>query len=118
MDIEYFCNYLLAKPHTSSDTPFDEVTVVFRVAGKIFALTHLDPTNFDVNLKCDPDRVEELRERYEGVQPGYHMNKKHWNTVHFSSDVPQAVLLELIDHSYDLVYQGLPAKIRKELSND
>jgi predicted DNA-binding protein (MmcQ/YjbR family) len=117
MDIEFFCKYCLDKPFTSSDTPFDAETVVFRVAGKIFALTHLDPLDFTVNLKCDPERAEELREQYEGVIPGFHMNKKHWNTVNFLSDVPHAQLLELVDHSYQLVYNSLPTKIKKELNN-
>lgn len=118
MDVSTFCDYCLAKPHTSSDTPFDEETVVFRVAGKIFALTHLDPINFTVNLKCNPDLAIEYRERYTGVEPGYHMHKAHWNTVSFQADVPQHVLLEMIDHSYQLVYNGLPGKIKKELNGE
>jgi predicted DNA-binding protein (MmcQ/YjbR family) len=116
MQIEAFCDYCLAKPFTSSDTPFDEITVVFRVANKIFALTHLDPDHFTVNMKCDPTWAEELREQYEAVEPGFHMNKKHWNTVHFQSDAPQELLLQLIDKSYQLVYDSLPSKIKKELN--
>jgi predicted DNA-binding protein (MmcQ/YjbR family) len=115
MHVEAFRQYCLAKPHTSEDMPFDNVTLAVRVAGKIFALTGLDREEFMVNLKCDPDRAEELREQYTGVVPGYHMSKKHWNTVHFEADVPLLVLQELIDHSYQLVYDSLPTKVKKEL---
>jgi predicted DNA-binding protein (MmcQ/YjbR family) len=115
MDIEAFRRYCLAKAHTSEDLPFDQVTLALRVGGKIFALTGLDSEVFIVNLKCDPDRAIELREQYEGVMPGYHMNKKHWNSVNFELDVPTNILKELIDHSYQLVYDSLPPKVKKAL---
>ena len=115
MHIEDFRTYCLAKPHTFENFPFDEETLCLRVGGKIFAITGLNSERFTVNLKCDPDRAVEYRERYEGVMPGFHMNKKHWNTVDFQSDVPYQVLCELIDHSYQLVLESLPTKVKKEL---
>ncbi len=115
MDIETFLAYCLSKPFTSEDTPFGEQTLALRVGPKIFALTNLDAVEFKVNLKCDPDRAIELREQYEGIVPGYHMNKTHWNTVHFESDVPDKLLAELIDHSYQLVYDSLSSKQKSNL---
>lgn len=115
MHVEAFRDYCLSKPGVEECFPFDEVTLVFKVLGKVFALTGLDSEAFKVNLKCDPDRALDLREQYEEVQPGYHMNKKHWNTVSFDGSLPDALLKELIDHSYDLVRASLPAKLRKEL---
>ncbi len=91
-------------------TPFGEDTLVFKVAGKIFALASLDAVPPRVNLKCDPDLALELRDRYEEVTPGYHMNKKHWNTVELSGRITEAELRRMIDHSYDLVVARLPRK--------
>lgn len=111
MTLSFFREYCLSKPGTSEDTPFDENTLCFKVGGKIFALT--DMALFEsVNLKCDPERAVELREKYEGILPGYHMDKKHWNTVAFDGSVPDPLVLNLVDHSYDLVFQGLPKKIQ------
>lgn len=115
MSIEDFLAYCGLKRGTSSDFPFDASTLCFRVKGKIFALTDLEEVPFKVNLKCDPDYAQELREAYEGVQPGYHMNKRHWNTVNFESDVPERVLRQLIDHSYRAVAQKLTKAERLEL---
>lgn len=112
MDIEQFRTYCLAKKGVTEELPFDEVTLAFKVMGKIFAITGLDSDIFTVNLKCDPDYAEELRESYDAVQPGYHMNKKHWNTVDFSADLDAKLLLQLIDHSYELVVKGLRKKDR------
>lgn len=114
MNIEDFRLYCLAKPNVTEELPFDENTLVFKVAGKMFALT--DIHRFDgVNLKCDPDRAIELRERFQGVQPGYHMSKVHWNTVKINTDVSDKLLFELIDHSYNLVVSKLPKKTRLNL---
>ena len=99
------------KPGVSWDTPFGPETLVFRVAGKIFMLAPLDEPG-TINLKCDPERAIELRERYEGIVPGYHMNKRHWNTVDVTGSVPRKLLVELIDHSYELVRASLPKKAR------
>lgn len=116
MDIEAFRHYCLAKPGTEETLPFDEHTLVFKVMGKMFALTGLNSDVFRVNLKCDPDRAEQLRERYPEVQPGYHMSKRLWNTVDFEGSLSDTQLRELIDHSYELVVQGLTKKLRAELA--
>lgn len=92
--------------------------MVFKVLGKMFALTGLDEFECKVNLKCDPDWAIELRELHpEDIYPGYHMNKKHWNTVHFEGNLDEAFLKKLVDHSYDLVVLSLPKKTRDELAN-
>ena len=106
MNIEDFYNYCISKPDVTEDFPFDKDTLVFKVKGKMFALTSLkkwEEGDHSVNLKCDPDYALELRSEYEAVQPGYHMHKKHWNTVFFNQDVPDKLILELINHSYELV---------------
>src|SRR5262249_22755954 len=84
-------------------TPFGPDVLVFKVSGKMFALAALDEVPTTVNLKCDPDLALDLRDRYEQVTPGYHMNKKHWNTVEIESNIPNAELRRMIDHSYELV---------------
>ena len=112
MNVEEFRVYCLSKPLVTEEFPFDETTLVFKVAGKMFALTGLDDPEFKVNLKCDPDRATVLREEYESIRPGWHMNKTHWNTVHVDGTFPDRLFVELIDHSYDLVVRGLPKKIR------
>lgn len=115
MNIEEFRDYCLDKKGVEETFPFDNVTLVFKVMGKMFALTGLDGDVFTVNLKCDPARALELRERHPQIIPGYHMNKKHWNTVHFEDGLPDSLLRELIDHSYELVVASLPRKVRAEL---
>lgn len=114
MNIEELREYCLSKASTTEEFPFDETTLVFKVAGKIFVITSID--EFDgVNLKCDPEKAIELREEYSGIEPGYHMNKKHWNTVRPNTDVSDNKIKELIDHSYEMVIKGLPKKVRMEL---
>lgn len=108
MDVVEFREYCLYKPNTTEGMPFGETVVVFKVAGKMFALMSLDEVPATANLKCDPDLALDLRDRYEQVRPGYHMNKKHWNTVEIDSGIPEAELRRMIDHSYDLVVQSLP----------
>jgi len=106
-------NHCIQKPGVSEGFPFDQKTLVFKVFGKMFAL--MDVEIFEsVNLKCDPGRAIELRERFHAVRPGFHMNKKHWNTVSLFEDVNDKFLLELVDQSYHLVYESLPKKIRDE----
>ena len=112
MNVEQFQAYCLSKPATSENFPFDEVTLALRVGGKIFALTGLDNERFSVNLKCDPEQGETWREQYSEVQPGYHMNKKHWNTVDFEGTLSDKLLKEMIDHSYDMVVKGMTKKER------
>ena len=115
MNVEDFRLYCLSKAGASEDLPFDDVTLTFKVGGKIFAITGLDNEVFEVNLKCDPDLAIQLREEYADVRPGYHMNKKHWNTVNFESGIPDSILYEMVDHSYDQVVKGLTRKIRSEI---
>lgn len=114
LNIEEFREYCLAKPFVSEGFPFDESTLVFKVGGKMFALTGVDTFQY-VNLKCDPERAVELRETFNGVKPGYHMSKKHWNSVSTHADVPEKLLLELVDHSYELVFNSLTKKVQNEL---
>ena len=116
MDFETFRAYALGKKGTSEDQPFGEGALVFRVLRKIFAITDFNDHPLQVNLKCDPERAVELRDRYEAVQPGYHMNKKHWNTVTFDGSIPEREVLAMIDHSYDLIVAGLKKKEREELA--
>ena len=114
MYIDEFREYCLAKKEVTEELPFDVNTLVFKVAGKIFAITDIDKFE-SINLKCDPEKAEDLRARYNAVQPGYHMNKKHWNTIINNSDVNDTLLKQWIDESYELVIKGLPKKIKQEL---
>ncbi|MBX7041338.1 MAG: MmcQ/YjbR family DNA-binding protein [Ignavibacteria bacterium] len=116
MDLESFRKYCLARKGVTEDFPFGEDTLVYKVMGKIFAITSFD-SPLSVNLKCDPERAVELRERYEGIVPGYHMNKKHWNTVDFESGIPHSELRQFIDHSYELVVSSLPRKVKAMLES-
>jgi len=119
MHIEQLRDFCIAKKGVTEHFPFDEVTLVFKVMDKMFVLTSLN--NWEkgeqkINLKCDPDKSEELRAEYEGINPGWHMNKKHWNTVFLnSSDISDDLARELISHSYNLVVSGLTKKVKKEL---
>ena len=115
MDLESFREYCLAKRGATESTPFGEDVLVFKVGGKMFALAALDEVPATVNLKCDPDLALELRDRYEQVRPGYHMNKKHWNTVEIESQISAVELRKMIDHSYELVVKSLPRKSRERL---
>ena len=108
MNIETFREYCLSKPAATEDTPFGPDDIVFKVGGKMFALAALDEVPPAVNLKCDPDLALELRDRYEQVRPGYHMNKKHWNTIVLDGVIPERELRKMIDDSYELVVQSLP----------
>ena len=108
MDLAAFREYCLRKRGATEGTPFGETVLVFKVAGKIFALAALDEIPATVNLKCDPDLALELRDRYEQVRPGYHMNKKHWNTVEPGGEIPDSDLRKMVDHSYELVVKSLP----------
>jgi predicted DNA-binding protein (MmcQ/YjbR family) len=114
MNIEDFREYCLSKKGVTESFPFDKTTLVFKIGGKMFALTSIEMFQ-SVNLKCDPERSIELRETFYGIKPGYHMNKLHWNTVTIDSDVSNQLLLELIDHSFDLIYKSLTKRVRDEL---
>lgn len=118
MNIEAFRNYCLSKKGVTESFPFDESTLVFKVMNKMFALSGLEHQPAKANLKCDPERSVSLREEYYGlITPGFHMSKLHWNTVELEKDIPNDLILELIDHSYDLVVQGLTRKVKKELDD-
>lgn len=116
MDIEEIRNYNLSKRGVTEGLPFGDDTLVFKVLEKVFCLLNLDPPH-SINLKCDPEKAVELRERYEAVRPGYHMNKKHWNTVDLDRSVPDKFIKEWIDHSYELVVDKMTKKEKEELSN-
>ncbi|MEO1054533.1 MAG: MmcQ/YjbR family DNA-binding protein [Bacteroidota bacterium] len=116
MNIEEYRDYCLTKKGVTEDFPFDEKVLVFKVMNKIFALTDVD-LFASVNLKCDPERAVELREQYSGIIPGYHMSKKHWNTVAMDGSVPFRLVKELIDHSYQLIVDSLPKKVKAELES-
>jgi predicted DNA-binding protein (MmcQ/YjbR family) len=111
MDVESFRDYCINKKYVTEEFPFGDSTLVLKVGGKIFALANLDG-EFSINLKCDPERAIELRENYPSIVPGYHMNKKHWNTIYFNGSIPVKLVMELIDHSYDLVLNSLPKKTK------
>ncbi len=115
MNIEELREYCLSKIYVTEDTPFDETTLAFKVGDKIFALTNIESKPTRVNLKCDPEKAIDLRENYPDVIiPGYHMNKKHWNTI-IIEEIESSLLIELINHSYELVYNSLTKKMRLEL---
>ena len=111
MDIDEIIAYCLSKKGAEESFPFDETTLVMKVGGKIFILISLE-VNFWLNLKCDPERAIELRESYPAISPGYHMSKKHWNTIIADGTVNDDVLQKWIDHSYELVVASLPLKLR------
>lgn len=114
MTLEYFRDYCLAKPGVTEDTPFDKDTLAFRVGGKIFSLTSINEFQY-INLKCEPERAAQLREEHPGIVPGYHMSKTHWNSVSTQGNVPDQLILELADHSYDLIFGSLPKKQQAEI---
>ena len=116
MDIEQLREYCLSKPGTEETLPFGPDTLVYKVCGKVFLLTGLDSEEFRFNVKCDPDKAIELREQFSCVLPGYHMNKKHWNTIIVDGSVSSKQLKEWIDHSYELVVESLPKKIRENMN--
>jgi predicted DNA-binding protein (MmcQ/YjbR family) len=119
MNIQAFYDYCLAKKGVTEHFPFDEDTLVFKVGGKMFALSSLtqwEKGEASINLKCEPDKALELRAQYEAIEPGYHMSKVHWNTVTVDGDVPEKLLRELIDHSYELVFKSLTKKLQAEIT--
>jgi len=115
MNIETLREYCLSKPGVTESFPFGEDALVFKVLGKMFALMLLNQ-ELTINLKCDPERAIELREKHPAIIPGYHMNKKHWNTLNVDGSLTENQILELIDHSYNLVFESLPKKVRENLN--
>jgi predicted DNA-binding protein (MmcQ/YjbR family) len=113
MNLEYFYEYCISKEGVTEHFPFNEDALVLKVGGKMFLLSSLhswETGRPKVNLKCDPEKAQELRAEFEGIQPGYHMSKKHWNTVSINEDVSDSLVKELIDHSYELVFGKLKYK--------
>jgi predicted DNA-binding protein (MmcQ/YjbR family) len=115
MDIEFLREYCLSKKVVTENFPFGDSTLVFKVKGKIFLLASLEKTTLQFNVKSDPDKAVELREQFSSVQPGYHMNKKHWNTVIADGNIPVSTIKEMIDDSYFLVVKSLPKKDQTDL---
>lgn len=119
MNIEQIRNYCLSKKGTTEDFPFDENTLVFKVLGKMFALASLkwwESGEAAINLKADPEYSEELRAEYNSIRPGFHMSKKHWNTLYIhEGELQPQFIKQLIDHSYDMVVKGMPKKLRAQL---
>lgn len=114
MDVEMIRAYCLSKKGTDESFPFDDTTLVIKVGGKIFILINLSGGQ-SINLKCDPLEAIELRESFPAITPGYHMNKKHWNTIILNGSLSKNHIEKMIDHSYDLVFQSLPGKLRLEI---
>ena len=117
MNVEEFRDYCLSKNKVTESFPFDETTLVFKVANKMFALLRLNQHPVTVNLKCNPEKSVELRDMYTEIIPGYHMNKTHWNTVTIEEALPNNLIIELINHSYDLVIKGMTKKQQNALKN-
>ena len=118
MNLETYYEYCLSKKGVTEHFPFDEYTLVFKISGKMFALSSLNQWENgqpSVNLKCDPERAEELRAEYDDIQPGFHMSKTHWNTITINASVSDTLVKELIDHSYDLVFKSLTKKLQNDI---
>jgi predicted DNA-binding protein (MmcQ/YjbR family) len=115
MNVEELRDYCLSLKGTTDCFPFDEVTLVLKVQGKMFGLIPLDNPEPQITLKCDPERAIALREDYSAIVPAWHFNKKHWSTVMIDPSISRTLLCELINHSYELVVAGLPKKLREEL---
>jgi len=112
MNVEELREYCLSKPHSTEGFPFDEHTLVFKVHGKMFALCGLKEASY-VNLKCDPERAIQLRAEYQEITPGYHMSKKHWNSVSIIGFLSDEMIKKLVDDSYQLIWKSLPKKLRE-----
>ena len=118
MNLETYYEYCLSKKGVTEHFPFDEDTLVFKVGGKMFALSSLSQWEKGqpaVNLKCDPECAQELRAQYDDIKPGFHMSKIHWNTINVNTDVSDILIKELIDHSYELVFKSLTKKLQNEI---
>ena len=115
MNIEEYRDFCLTLPAVTEEFPFDANTLVFKVMNKMFALTNVDDFK-SFNLKADPEYSIELREKYSGIKPGFHMSKKHWNTIETDGSVEDVLMYKLIKHSYDMVVNGLTKKLKEELN--
>ena len=112
MTLDKLRDYLLAKPQAVEEFPFDTVTLVVKVCGKMFGLVSTGRTPLQMNLKCLPEKAEVLREQFPSIIPGYHMNKRHWNTLIIDGSLPEDLVFSLIDDSYELVVKGIPKSKR------
>ncbi|MCY7358982.1 MAG: MmcQ/YjbR family DNA-binding protein [Rudanella sp.] len=115
MNVEALRDYCLNKPHATESLPFGPENLVLKVGGKVFALISLDANPASINLKCNPELAEQLREEFSVVLPGYHMNKRHWNTVLTEPSIKWVQVQEWIDHSYELVWNSLPKAVKATL---
>jgi predicted DNA-binding protein (MmcQ/YjbR family) len=115
MNIETIREYCLMKKGVSEEFPFNETTLVFKVMNKMFLLASLDSVPLSINLKCDPETAVELREKYDSVEPAFHMNKTHWNSVIIDGTIPDKEILAWIDDSYSLVVDGLKKSDKEKL---
>ncbi|MGE0561632.1 MAG: MmcQ/YjbR family DNA-binding protein [Flavobacteriales bacterium] len=115
MNIEEFRDYCISKKGVTEEFPFDKNTLVFKVMGKMFALVDVETFDF-INLKSDPENAIDLREKYQGIKPGYHMSKIHWNSVYVNTDVTDKMILQLVDESYSLIVNSLTKKLKEELA--
>jgi predicted DNA-binding protein (MmcQ/YjbR family) len=121
MNLEAYYDYCLSKNGVTEHFPFDKETLVFKVGGKMFALSSLvqwEKGTPSLNLKCEPEYAQELRAQYDGIEPGFHMSKVHWNTISVNKDITDLLLKELIDHSYDLVCKSLTKKAQSDLDSN
>ncbi len=114
MNLDSILSFCTGLKGTTQDFPFDEKTLAMKVMGKIYVLMDVENTAY-INLKCDPEKAIELRERYPAIIPGFHMNKKHWNSVSINQDLDDSLIRELIVHSYEQVVKSLPKKLQNEL---
>ncbi len=120
MNLDNYYEFCISKKAATEHFPFDEDTLVFKVGNKMFALANLsgfENGNPTANLKCDPNRAQELRAEFEDIQPGYHMSKVHWNTINLNKNVSDKIVFELINHSYQLVFESLTKKLQSEIEN-
>jgi predicted DNA-binding protein (MmcQ/YjbR family) len=115
MDAAGLRAWCLRQPGAIEDFPFGPETSVFKVAGKMFALSRLERTPLEVSVKCEPDLAVALRDSYPAIRAGYHLNKRHWNTITLDGSIPDDLVRDLIEDSYDLVVSALPAKLREQL---
>ena len=116
MEIDELRTFCLSLPGTSEGLPFGPEPLVFKVLGKMFALADLEPFH-EVTLKCAPDKAQELREQYSAIKPGYHMDKRHWNTIELDGSIPEATLYQWVRDSYDLVVAKLPRREQRRLQS-
>ena len=114
-DVEQLRNFAMSLPETTEETPFGPETAVYKVAGKMFGTLSPDDVPVPMNLKCDPERAVELRDQHEAILPGYHMNKKHWNTIKLDGSLSDEFVIELIQDSFELVVKGHKKDVRERL---